>query len=83
VENESKIASMLTVGSQGVYEWLVTDRQFDFLRICPDVVQGPLARTDAEPAIDEMPDFIENLAKEQTYSAGFRASASASKGMHN
>ena len=28
---------MLTIGSEGVYEWLVTDRQFDLLRICPDV----------------------------------------------
>src|SRR5690349_1637822 len=50
---------MLTVGSQGVYEWLVTDRQFDFLRTCPDVVLGkyvaitsfdssPLVLTDEE-----------------------------------
>jgi len=31
---------MLTVGSQGVYEWLVTDRQLDLLRICPAVVLG-------------------------------------------
>lgn len=31
---------MLTVGSQGVYEWLVTDQQFDLLRICPAIVLG-------------------------------------------
>lgn len=31
---------MLTVGSEGVYEWLVSDRQFDLLRICPAVVLG-------------------------------------------
>jgi hypothetical protein len=31
---------MLTVGSQGIYEWLVTDQQFDLLQICPDVVLG-------------------------------------------
>jgi hypothetical protein len=31
---------MLTVGSQGLYEWLVTDRQFDLLQVCPDVVLG-------------------------------------------
>lgn len=31
---------MLTVGSQGAYEWLVTDQQFDLLRICPDVAIG-------------------------------------------
>ncbi|MGA7634674.1 MAG: hypothetical protein WCB11_28245 [Terriglobales bacterium] len=57
----SKINSMLTVGSQGVYEWLVTDRQFNLLRICPDVVlgkymaitsfdSGPLVLTDEEKA---------------------------------
>ena len=31
---------MLTVGSQGVYEWLVTDRDFDLLQLCPKVVIG-------------------------------------------
>jgi hypothetical protein len=31
---------MLTVGSQGLYEWLVTDQQFDLLQICPEVVLG-------------------------------------------
>jgi hypothetical protein len=31
---------MLTVGSQGVYEWLVTDQQLDLLQLCPDVVLG-------------------------------------------
>jgi hypothetical protein len=31
---------MLTVGSQALYEWLVTDRQFDLLQICPDVALG-------------------------------------------
>jgi len=52
---------MLTVGSQGVYEWLVTDQQFDLLRICSDVVLGkyvaitsfdssPLVLTDEEKA---------------------------------
>jgi hypothetical protein len=64
VNNElpSKIKSMVTVGSQGVYEWLVTDRQFDILQICPDVVlgkyiaitsfdSGPLALTDEEKAV--------------------------------
>jgi hypothetical protein len=52
---------MLTVGSQGLYEWLVTDRQFDLLQICPEVVlgkyiavtsidSGPLVPTDEETA---------------------------------
>jgi hypothetical protein len=31
---------MLTVGSQGLYEWLVTDQQFDPLKVCPEVVLG-------------------------------------------
>jgi hypothetical protein len=31
---------MLTIGSQGLYEWLVTDQQFDLLQLCPDVVLG-------------------------------------------
>jgi hypothetical protein len=31
---------MLTVGPEGLYEWLVSDRQFDLLQICPEVVLG-------------------------------------------
>jgi len=31
---------MLTVGSEGHYEWLVTDQQFDLLQLCPEVVLG-------------------------------------------
>jgi len=31
---------MFTVGSQGLYEWLVTDQQFDLLQLCPEVVLG-------------------------------------------
>src|SRR5579872_356686 len=31
---------MLTLGSQGVYEWLVTDEQFDLLQLCPEIVLG-------------------------------------------
>ena len=31
---------MLTVGSEGHYEWLVTDQQFDLLQFCPEVVIG-------------------------------------------
>jgi hypothetical protein len=55
------IGSMLTVGSQVGYEWLVTDRQFDLLQICPDIAlgkyiaitsfdSGPLALTNEEIA---------------------------------
>jgi hypothetical protein len=31
---------MLTVGSEGCYEWLVTDQQFDLQQLCPEVVLG-------------------------------------------
>jgi hypothetical protein len=31
---------MLAVGSEGLYEWLVTDQQFDLLQVCPEVVLG-------------------------------------------
>jgi hypothetical protein len=31
---------MLTVGSRGPYEWLVTDENFDLLQLCPEVVLG-------------------------------------------
>src|SRR5258707_12183343 len=29
---------MLTVGSEGLYEWLVTDQSIDLLQVCPEVV---------------------------------------------
>jgi hypothetical protein len=31
---------MVTVGSQGSYEWLVTDESFDLLELCPEIVLG-------------------------------------------
>jgi hypothetical protein len=31
---------MLTLGLQGVYEWLVTDERFDLLQLCPEIVLG-------------------------------------------
>ncbi len=31
---------MLAIGSHGLYEWLVTDQQFDLLRLCPEIVLG-------------------------------------------
>jgi hypothetical protein len=31
---------MLTVGSHDHYEWLVTDKQFDLLQLCPEVILG-------------------------------------------
>jgi hypothetical protein len=52
---------MLTVGSEGLYEWLVTDQQVDLLKICPEIAVGkyvaitsidssPLAPSDEETA---------------------------------
>lgn len=31
---------MFTLGSQGSYEWLVTDEDFDLLELCPEIVLG-------------------------------------------
>jgi hypothetical protein len=31
---------MLTIGSQGRYEWLVTDREIDLVQVCPEIVLG-------------------------------------------
>jgi hypothetical protein len=31
---------MFTVGSQGSYQWLVTDENFDLLKLCPEIVLG-------------------------------------------
>jgi hypothetical protein len=31
---------MLTVGTHGAYEWLVTDECFDLLQLCPQIVLG-------------------------------------------
>jgi hypothetical protein len=31
---------MFTVGSEGSYEWLVTDEDFDLLKLCPEIVVG-------------------------------------------
>ncbi len=29
---------MLTVGSEGLYQWLVADQQIDLLQVCPEVI---------------------------------------------
>ena len=31
---------MLAFGSEGLYQWLVTDEDFDLLQLCPEVVLG-------------------------------------------
>lgn len=43
---------MLTLGSEGAYEWLVTDQQFDLLQLCPQVVLGKFV---AITSIDSSP----------------------------
>ena len=35
-----RIGVVLKIGSQGVYEWLATDRALDLLVVCPDLVKG-------------------------------------------
>jgi len=37
---QDTISVMLHVGSQGGYEWLVTDNSFDLLQLCPEIVLG-------------------------------------------
>ncbi len=56
---------MIAFGSQGVYEWLVTDQQFDLLSVCPEVV---LNRYIAITSIDSSP-LVPNV--EET-AAGWR-----------
>ena len=57
----STISSMLKVGSEGLYEWLVSDQQFDLLQLCPEIAlwkyiaitsfdSGPLVLTNEEIA---------------------------------
>lgn len=52
---------MLTVGSQDIYHWLVTDEELDLVRLCPEIALGkyvaitsidssPLVPTDNETA---------------------------------
>lgn len=43
---------MFTVGSQGRYQWLVTDENFDLLELCPEVVLGKYV---AVTSIDSSP----------------------------
>ena len=31
---------MFSIGSQGAYQWLVSDERFDLLELCPDIVLG-------------------------------------------
>ena len=35
-----KLNLMLTIGSQGGYQWLVSDEQFDLLELCPEIALG-------------------------------------------
>lgn len=34
------MTSMLEIGTQGLYEWLVTDKDFDLVDLCPEIVTG-------------------------------------------
>jgi|SRR5215831_486166 len=42
---------MLSVGSEGSYDWLVSDQQFDLLRLCPQIVLGNTLLS--RPSIEE------------------------------
>jgi len=57
---------MLTVGSEGLYEWLVTDRQFDLLQLCPEVVLGKYVAITSIDSGPLVPTEIETAAGWQT-----------------
>jgi hypothetical protein len=49
ISSQVKSNAMLSLGSQGAYEWLVTDENFDLLQLCPEIV---LAKYVAVSSID-------------------------------
>ncbi|MBZ5721337.1 MAG: hypothetical protein LAO03_13240 [Acidobacteriia bacterium] len=53
---------MLTFGSQGVYEWLVTDERFDILQLCPEIVLGKYVAVTSIDSSQLMPTDKETAA---------------------
>src|SRR5439155_21438966 len=47
---------MVKVGSEGLYEWLVSDQPFDLLQLCPDIALGKYI---AITSFDSGPLYIE------------------------
>lgn len=58
---------MLTVGSQGDYEWLVTDEKFDLLQLCPEVVLGKYVAVTSIDSSEFVPTEKETAAGWQSH----------------
>jgi hypothetical protein len=58
---------MLTVGSQGVYEWLVTDERFDLLQLCPQIVLGKFVAVTSIDSSELVPNDKETAAGWQSH----------------
>lgn len=58
---------MLTVGSQGVYAWLVTDEDFDLLQLCPEVAVGKYVAVTSIDSGQFLPTEKETAAGWQTH----------------
>jgi hypothetical protein len=58
---------MLTVGSQGVYQWLVTDERFDLLQLCPEVVLGKYVAVTSIDSSELVPTDNETVAGWQSH----------------
>jgi hypothetical protein len=58
---------MLTVGSQGSYEWLVTDENFDLLQLCPEVVLGKFVAVTSIDSSEFVPTEKETAAGWQSH----------------
>jgi len=57
---------MMTVGSEGAYEWLATDQQLDLLQLCPEVVLGKYVAITSIDSSPFIPDADETAAGGQT-----------------
>lgn len=58
---------MLTVGSQGAYEWLVTDEKVDLLQLCPEVVLGKYVAVTSIDSSEFVPTEKETAAGWQSH----------------
>ena len=59
---------MLTVGSEDIYEWLVTDDDFDLLQLCPDIVLGKYVAITSIDSGEFVPSNEERAAGWRTHS---------------
>jgi hypothetical protein len=65
--SQSTIDVMLTVGSQGLYEWLVTDENFDLLQLCPNIVLGKYVAVTSIDSGQLVPNEMEMVAGWQSH----------------